>query len=222
MEIAIIVVIAFILTGAVIYSNNYALVSQEKGLHNQWITLCKKRKNSIISLVLGLGGGILLALLSYQFYESTLEYTIKLLFLYEYLLTVAYIDYKKMIIPNKLIVVGLVSFLIFFIIEVIFTPMGLKGMIEYSGLGFLLGGGVFFICFMLSKGGIGMGDVKLFAVIGLLLGWVGVFNVIFLSVVGVAVYGVVMICREKKDKKSLVPVGPFAFIGMAIAILLGV
>ena len=68
----------------------------------------------------------------------------------------------------------------------------------------------------------GMGDIKLFAVLGLFLGWQGVFNVILFSVFAVAAYGVAMLISRKKDKKSEIPIGPFALLGLMISIGLGV
>ena len=85
-----------------------------------------------------------------------------------------------------------------------------------------MGGGVFLICALLTKGGIGMGDVKLFGVLGMVLGWTGVFDLIFLSVLLVALYGIVLLLRRQLNRKSQVPIGPFAFAGMILMMLLGV
>ena len=38
----------------------------------------------------------------------------------------------------------------------------------------------------------------------------------------VATYGVVMLISQKKDKKSEIPIGPFALLGLMISIGLGV
>ena len=85
-----------------------------------------------------------------------------------------------------------------------------------------MGGGVFLISAVVSKGCMGMGDVKLYTVLGLMVGWQGVFNLILIALAGSVVYGLIMIASKKMNRKSLIPMGPFTFIAMIIAILLGI
>ena len=68
----------------------------------------------------------------------------------------------------------------------------------------------------------GMGDIKLYSVLGVLLGWQGVFNVIFFSVVFVTGYGIVQIIRNKITRKTTVPVAPFTLLAMVVAMALGI
>ncbi len=167
-----------------------------------------------------LGAG--LALFSFYVRLSTLEYSLKLLFLFHWLVPIAWTDGKEHVIPNKLILAGLAVFLLFFLEEWLLLRAPAGQLLIRSGLGLLFGGGLFFFCMLLTKGGMGPGDVKLFSVLGLFLGWEALFPVIFFTILCIAVVGIVLIVAKKKDKKSQLPAGPFTLAAMAVAILLGV
>lgn len=74
---------------------------------------------------------------------------------------------------------------------------------------------------VLFTGGMGEGDVKLFAALGLLLGWkLSLFTVLVASVTA-AVYGVAVMIRKKGDGKLAIPFGPFISAAGILAILCG-
>lgn len=164
--------------------------------------------------------GIGLYLVSLFYYHDTVEYALKLLFCFDALAAAGVIDAHCRVIPNSLVLALLGGSLGFLVAE---WCMGfsLSALLRDAGLGCLLGGGVFLLCALLTRGGIGMGDVKLFGALGTLLGWTGVFDLIFLSVLFVAGYGIVLLLRGKLDRGSQVPIGPFALAGMAALLLLG-
>lgn len=205
----------------VIWMNNCELIMTERGWEERIRSMFKPRKNTIISLILGVGVGMALAVYSYHVYEDTFLYTIKLLFVYIWLISVAYVDGKTQRIPNQWILFGLVAWVVFYLVEGV-TGFGWMPLLGQAALGVLMGGGVFLISAVVSKGGMGMGDVKLYTVLGLMVGWQGVFNLILISLIGSVVYGLVMIASKRMDRKSLIPMGPFTYIAMIVAILLGI
>lgn len=110
--------------------------------------------------------------------------------LYSLLILSAYFDITKKKIPNfitfPVILWGLLTYTIF---------DGFEGL-KFSGLGFLVGLGVFIIPFIL--GGMGGGDVKLMAAIGALKGWRFVFyTTIFTGLAG----GLIVILILIKERK---------------------
>lgn len=212
--------IALLCFFVVVFYNNAKDILKREGGANRLREYVKVKKNTLAALGFSILG-VVLAGFSMKLYEVSFYYALKRLLLLEFLISVAYVDLKKRIIPNKLQLFGVGMFLCFSLYEIFGLHMGLKQLALDSGKGVLLGGGVFLVCMLISGGGMGMGDVKLFSVIGLILGWIGVFNVTFWSVFGIAVYGIVMMCRKKMDKKSMVPMGPFALIGMCITIFMG-
>lgn len=204
----------------IVFYNNAKDILKKNGWKNRLREYVKIKKNTLAALGFSAAGAVLVCF-ALRFYELPFLYVLKRFLLLEFLIPVAYVDYKKRIIPNKLQLFGVGMFLCFALYEIFGMNIALKQVAMDSGKGLLLGGGVFLACMLASGGGMGMGDVKLFSVIGLILGWTGVFNVTFWSICGIAVYGIVMICRKKMNKKSMVPMGPFALIGMFITIFMG-
>ena len=73
----------------------------------------------------------------------------------------------------------------------------------------------------LTRGGVGAGDVKLFAVLGFYFGSGPIFTVVFLTIVYAAVYNIVKLVMKKTDLKQEIPFAPFIFLGTLTTMLLG-
>ncbi|MDD5923177.1 MAG: A24 family peptidase [Clostridia bacterium] len=200
---------------------NFGDIRAQKGLPAKLKSVLRFRKNKIVLFFL-MCFGIGMMFWSHWKLGDALEKSLKQLFIFEFLTAVAYVDLKKQIIPNKLIIFAFFSYFVFFSYEVLAKDANIKTLLINAGLGLLLGGGVFGLSALFSKGAVGMGDIKLFSVLGILMGPFAVFNVIVYTVLLTAVYGIVMMLRKKKNKKSVVPAGPFALAGMMIAMFLGI
>ncbi len=83
-------------------------------------------------------------------------------------------------------------------------------------------GGFFLLAALLYPGGMGMGDVKLAAVLGLYLGR-GVFPAVFIALIGGALVGALVIARKgaAEGRKTAVPFGPFLALGGIVALFAG-
>jgi len=94
-----------------------------------------------------------------------------------------------------------------------FVPSG-------SFLGGVMAAGFFLALVLITKGkGMGLGDVKLAGLMGLLLGWKQlVFSLYFAFLTG-ALIGVILILLKKKKLKDPVPFGPFLIAGTLLAML---
>ncbi len=172
-----------------------------------------------------LGGGVLLlsaglCFLHCRVFGYGVPDTMVRAFLLAWVAVAACIDGKRWIIPLWLTHAGTVAALLYLAVLWLGGTLILSVLI-YGGLGMLLGAGVFLVCALLSRGGMGMGDVRLFAVLGLFFGWQRLIAVMFYTVLSIAVYGVVQLLRKKLDRHSTIPVGPFALIGLALTTLLG-
>jgi leader peptidase (prepilin peptidase) / N-methyltransferase len=136
------------------------------------------------------------------------------------LFTVALIDYDHKIIPNTItlpgIVIGLgLSVLGMLSINVLpITPLA-------SLLGVLVGGAFFYLIALISKGGMGGGDIKLIAMIGAFLGWQGAFFTIFSGALLGSLVGITLMVLGKKGRKDKVPFGPFLSGGAILFMLWG-
>lgn len=88
-------------------------------------------------------------------------------------------------------------------------------------LGGAVGFGFFFTIAVASKGGLGAGDVKLAAVIGLMTGFP---QVVIALVIGVSIGGLTalfLLLTRAKGRKSYIPYAPFLVVGAVVALLYG-
>ena len=85
-----------------------------------------------------------------------------------------------------------------------------------SVLGFLIGGGLFFVVYWFSRGGIGAGDVKLYAVTGYFLGHLQILAVIVWSLLGAAVWGIVTVFTGRYRKTRGLALAPFVLLAVVI------
>ena len=133
------------------------------------------------------------------------------------LIVIAFIDLEHYLIPNRLTypAIGLgfpISLL-----------SGGVNLVE-AVIGLLVGGGLIYLLmiaspFLFGKEGMGGGDVKLAAMMGIYLGWdKTLFGLFFASLFG-SVVGVILILLKKKGRGDYIPFGPYLVMG-ALAMLL--
>jgi leader peptidase (prepilin peptidase)/N-methyltransferase len=87
--------------------------------------------------------------------------------------------------------------------------------------GLLTGGILFYLIAVISKGGMGGGDIKLIAMIGAFLGWQGVLFTTFSGALLGSLVGIILMLLGKKGRKDKVPFGPFLSCGAILFILAG-
>lgn len=129
-------------------------------------------------------------------------------------------DLKKMFIPDRIIIpaiwIGVFSLLAITLYK---SEVGLFFGSLLAGL--LIGG--FFLSLIVITGGKGMGggDVKLGAFIGIMLGFPQAFFAIVLSFLTGAVFSVGLIAFGKKHFGQTIPFGPFLVLGSLIMVYWG-
>ena len=74
---------------------------------------------------------------------------------------------------------------------------------------------------VLSRGGMGMGDVKLAGLLGLMVGFPLVFIALFIGIWAGGLVAVALLISGKKKRKEMLPFGPFLCIGGLAALLWG-
>lgn len=123
-------------------------------------------------------------------------------------------DFKYKLIPDKvLLVFGLI-----FLGERIFLPLSpWWDSVAGAAVGFFL---LLFIA-VISKGGMGGGDIKLFAVIGLALGVKTVFLTFFFATLFGALFGIAGLLLGKFKKGEKIAFGPFIGLGTLVAYFYG-
>ncbi|MCX7988204.1 MAG: A24 family peptidase, partial [Thermodesulfovibrio sp.] len=156
-----------------------------------------------------------LYILSYMFFGLDIALPFILFFLSS-LIVISFIDLEFQIIPDvisiSLILLGLL---------VSFLPHSVDNLvtnIKESILGILVGGGILLIIAIISKGGMGGGDIKLNAGVGALLGWQASVLTIFIGSLIGAIIGLIILKRTGSRK---IPFGPFLALGAIITLFFG-
>lgn len=128
----------------------------------------------------------------------------------------AYIDYRERLIPNFLICVLLIARVAFLGCNLISDPEYWRSILLYPLIGAGIGGVILAVAMLLSRKGVGMGDVKLFITIGAYVGSMEIIATLFYTFVVSAVVGIVLLLMKKVKLRDSVPMAPFAFAGVAI------
>jgi prepilin signal peptidase PulO-like enzyme (type II secretory pathway) len=91
----------------------------------------------------------------------------------------------------------------------------------HSILGIVVGGGVLWFIAMISRGGMGGGDVKFLAAIGAFLGPGAALLTLFIGALLGSVVGIGLIIFGRLQRRQPIPFGPFLAAGVLTLALLG-
>ena len=132
---------------------------------------------------------------------------------------IAAIDIEHRIIPNRLMYPALVAFPVYLTLAwLIGAPVDLARML----IGFTSFGGALFVVAFVSRG-MGMGDVKLAALIGLVLGSLGLRYVGVAAGAAIALGGVgaIVALIVGRGRKAAIPFGPYLAAGAVVSAFWG-
>ncbi len=143
------------------------------------------------------------------------------------LLAISRIDLEHKIVPNSLVAAGLIlgflyygPQLLLYLFQVPDYLISTRSWLD-ALTGMLTGGAVMLIIFIASKGGMGAGDIKLMALIGLYLGLQGTATVLMLGFIFGALTGIVFMIAGKLTRKDALPFAPFLSLAAYIHIFWG-
>jgi len=88
-------------------------------------------------------------------------------------------------------------------------------------LGSVLGGGIILLIVILSRGGMGGGDIKLFAAVGMFLGVRLTILAMLLSFIFGSLVGLILIMLKLKNMRDAIPFGPFIALASIVSLLSG-
>ena len=150
---------------------------------------------------------------SYWKFGFTAELVVALLFI-SLLVIINVSDIAYMLIPNKI----LLFFLPLFIVGRVFSPLSPWW---DSIVGALVGFGILYLIAVVSKGGMGGGDIKLFFLLGIILGtWNSLLTLFLASFIGMFV-GIIVLKKRGQGRKTPLPFGPSIAIAAVIVYFYG-
>ena len=128
------------------------------------------------------------------------------------------IDLEHQILPNSITLPGIVAGVLLSFI----APPGWRDAL----LGVLLGAGILYAIagayyLWRRQEGLGMGDVKMLAMIGAFLGWKAVLVTMVVSSFSGAAIGLALIAAQRGGMKLALPFGTFLAIGALVAMFVG-
>ncbi len=156
--------------------------------------------------------GILFALAYLQF-GFTAELAVALVFL-SMLVIITVSDIAYMLIPDRILLPAVVLLALLRLFSPL-TPWW------DSLLGAAVGFGILLLVAIVSKGGMGGGDIKLFFVIGLVLGTQLTLLTLFLAALIGSVAGILHLRRTGQGRKTPVPFGPSIAAAAAVCYFAG-
>jgi len=154
----------------------------------------------------------------YWWFGATLMLAVRLLFACA-MIVLFVIDLQHKILPNEITLPGIVIGL------VLSTITGEPGWLS-SLIGIAVGGGTLYAiaeAYYRIRGeeGLGMGDVKMLAMIGAFLGWKLVLLTLVLSSISGSIVGVAILLLRKESLKYALPFGTFLAVGALISAVSG-
>lgn len=178
-----------------------------------------------------IGTGVLFAYLYWQ-YGFSVELAVTAAYCCLFI-TLMVIDLEHMIIPNKVVYP---SILVALLISVFLPPSKVTylsgaaallvdtflpqpGIIQ-AVIGGGIGLGVFLLIVLISRGGMGWGDVKMAALIGIVTGYLIPLALFMAAILGGLVAGILLLLKIKKRKEGI-PFAPFLSLAAMVTLLFG-
>ena len=159
--------------------------------------------------------GVLFAATVIVHWHDAAEIAIDMVFVTT-LAAVTLTDLERRIIPNKILIAGAVLC----VAIAVPTDPGGMGMAERA-IAAAAAGGLLFLVVLAYPTGMGLGDVKLAAAMGLFLGR-AVAPAILVALLTASVVGLALIARHgARARKMAIPFGPFLALGGVVGMLVG-
>ncbi|MDI9460957.1 MAG: prepilin peptidase [Saccharofermentanales bacterium] len=154
---------------------------------------------------------------------------LKLLLLLIMLIPIAVVDWQQRIIPNHLLLIAAGVRLLCYVPEILGSGVCSDGKgtaAEYARAGLAclgsdllagLGlGGLFLLLAVISRYRLGLGDVKLFALLGFFLGWQEAGTALLYSFAVSFVLALILLISGKKSRQDSIAFAPCVLAGIAI------
>lgn len=130
------------------------------------------------------------------------------------LIVIAFIDYDHKIIPDGVVLLLIGAGVIYSVFARDITWLDRL-------IGFFAASLPLYLILLLSKGGVGGGDIKLMAAVGIYLGWKLTLLSLLIGAVLGSIVAVILLIMKRKTRKDEIPFGPALAVGIMAAALYG-
>jgi len=166
-----------------------------------------------------LATGLIFALL---FWHYGLSVGLGVLAFYACLFIIIFvIDLEHGLILNKVVYPGMVVALLLALLPQPWLTQWIVTGIANAALGGAIGFALFLLIAIVSRGGMGWGDVKLAALIGLATGFPLVFFSIIMGAILGGIVAVALVIAKKRKRRQTIPFGPFLALAAMVTLLWG-
>lgn len=193
-------------------------IESEKGFKFKFLIEKKSRIIYTIVMLLCMCGMSVALVMIYV--NNTILDNCKLLVLLAILFVVANVDYKKYIIPNQVILFGLIVRLGFYVAEFFEDTEYFWDILKTDLLALVVVIIFFIVGVLIVKNGLGMGDIKLMIVMCLYQGFNGVISSLFFSLCVAFVWSIGLLICKKKTKKDSIAFAPSILCGTVISVFM--
>jgi len=131
------------------------------------------------------------------------------------------IDLEQGLILNKVVYPGMVVALLLALYPLPWLNESMAMRIAYAALGGAIGFAILFLIAILSRGGMGWGDVKLAALIGLATSFPMVFVSLIMGAILGGIVAVALVIAKKRKRRQTIPFGPFLAVAAMVTMLWG-
>ena len=128
----------------------------------------------------------------------------------------AYIDLRVKKIPNDLLLYAFLVRTAGIAAELFLSERPADEIIFFSVIGGASGAIIILLCRFFSRGGVGMGDVKSYALAGYYFGFAGLINIMFYSLFSAAIVAIFILVTKRGKKGSTLAMGPFILLGITL------
>jgi prepilin signal peptidase PulO-like enzyme (type II secretory pathway) len=131
------------------------------------------------------------------------------------------IDLEQGLILNKVVYPGMVVAFLLALYPWPWLTQSIGMRVAYAALGGGIGFALFLLIALVSRGGMGWGDVKLAALIGLATGFPLVFLAIIMGAILGGIVAVALVIAKRRKRRETIPFGPFLALATMITLLWG-
>jgi leader peptidase (prepilin peptidase)/N-methyltransferase len=131
------------------------------------------------------------------------------------------IDLEQGLILNKVVYPNMVVALLLSLYPWPWLSESIGMRVANAALGGAIGFVIFLLIALVSRGGMGWGDVKLAALIGLATGFPLVFLAIIMAAILGGIVAVALLIARKRGRREAIPFGPFLALAGMVTLLWG-